>query len=195
MPGMSRSRSAMATSRHLQYRQSGAATLIVVMVLFFVMSLVAAYSSKNVIFDQKTSSNLQSANVMQETAEAGMEWALAMLNSGNITDTCAPHTDPVTPTPSFRNRYLSVAANGNIIGSVAYPAGTVTPVASCGFDSTTQQWNCSCPNDGTAAAVPATSPAFSVRFVAPANPRPMPRQPTARMSSHIGNRPTQPSAM
>ena len=88
-------------------RQRGAATLIVVMVLFFVMSLVAAYSSRNVVFEQKTSSNLQTANVLQETAEAGVEWAVAMLNSGNITDTCAPNLNPAAPTPSFRQRYLT----------------------------------------------------------------------------------------
>ncbi|HRZ62470.1 MAG TPA: PilX N-terminal domain-containing pilus assembly protein, partial [Rubrivivax sp.] len=35
----------------------GAAALVVVMVLFFIMSLVAAYASRNLIFEQRTSAN------------------------------------------------------------------------------------------------------------------------------------------
>jgi hypothetical protein len=150
-------------------RQSGAATLIVVMVLFFVMSLVAAYSSRNIIFEQRTSSNLQSANTVQETAEAGIEWVLSLLNSANISNTCAPNLDPGSPTPTFRQRYLSTDAGGNIAGTAAYPAGTA--VAMCGFDQANQQWSCSCPTVG-APALPAFSPAFSVRFVVPASARP-----------------------
>lgn len=152
--------------------QRGAATLLVVMVLFFVMSLMAAYSSRNIIFEQRTSSNLQAANVVQETAEAGMEWVLSMLNSANITNACTPNLDPSAPTPSFRQRYLSTnVISGNIDGSLAFPAGATTPVASCGFDQANQQWLCSCPVAGVA-AVPAFSPAFSVRFVVPAALRP-----------------------
>lgn len=167
MSGMtSRQRKTMRTA------QRGAATLIVVMVLFFVMSLVAAYSSRNIIFDQKTSSNLQSANVVQESADAGLEWVMSMLNSGNITDSCTANLDPGAPTPTFRNRYLSTASNGSLSGSTSYPAGTTTPVATCGFDGATQQWTCSCPSDGTAAGVPGSSPAFSVRFVVPSAARP-----------------------
>ncbi|MEN9543880.1 MAG: hypothetical protein RLZZ598_713 [Pseudomonadota bacterium] len=169
--------SAMPTTRPRAVRrgshQQGAATLIVVMVLFFVMSLVAAYSSRNIIFEQRTSSNMQVANVVQETADAGMEWVLSLVNSGNITDLCVGNADPAAPTPSFRQRYLSTdTVSGNVSGSLAYPAGATTVVATCGFDAATQNWACACPADGTAANTPALSPAFGVRFVVPAAQRP-----------------------
>jgi hypothetical protein len=43
----------------VQYRSSeqGVATLTVVMVLFFIMALVAAYSSRNMVFEQRTATN------------------------------------------------------------------------------------------------------------------------------------------
>ena len=37
--------------------QRGVATLAVVMVLFFIIALTAAYTSRNMIFEQKTSAN------------------------------------------------------------------------------------------------------------------------------------------
>ena len=58
----------------------GAAALIVVMMLFFVISMVAAYASRNLIFEQKTSANQYRATQAFEAAEAGLEWAAAMLN-------------------------------------------------------------------------------------------------------------------
>lgn len=163
---------AWRSTRTAHRQQLGAATLIVVMVLFFVMSLVAAYSSRNIIFEQRTSSNLQTANVVQETAEAGLEWVLSLINSGNISDACAANLDPAAPSPSFRQRYLSVdGVTGDVSGSAVYPAGGTAPVATCGFDTINQTWTCNCPLAGTA-AVPALSPAFGVRFVEPAAARP-----------------------
>ena len=46
-------------SRHVRRVRPtrGAATLIVVMLLFFIMSMVAAYTSRNLIFEQRTSAN------------------------------------------------------------------------------------------------------------------------------------------
>jgi Tfp pilus assembly protein PilX len=73
--------------------QRGVATLIVVMVLFFVLSMVAAYTSKNIVFEQRISSNLFQATVSTEAAEAGMEWALGMLNGSLIDDQCQPIED------------------------------------------------------------------------------------------------------
>ena len=58
--------------------QRGAATLIVVMLLFFIVSLVAAYAGRNLIFEQKTSANQYRATQAFEAADAGLEWALAV---------------------------------------------------------------------------------------------------------------------
>ena len=65
-------------------KQRGAATLVVVMVLFFIISMVAAYTSRNMIFEQRTGANLYRATQSFEAAEAGMNWALMMLNRGRI---------------------------------------------------------------------------------------------------------------
>ena len=62
--------------------QVGAAALIVVMVLFFIASMVAAYASRNMIFEQRTGTNLFRATQALEAAEAGMDWAITMLNQG-----------------------------------------------------------------------------------------------------------------
>ena len=48
--------------------QRGAAALVVVMVLFFIISLVAAYASRNMIFEQKTSANQYRSTAAMEAA-------------------------------------------------------------------------------------------------------------------------------
>lgn len=144
-------------------RQAGAATLVVVMVLFFIISLVAAYTSRNLIFEQRTSTNQYRSTQALEIAEAGMEWAISMLNHGRITDTCT--TSTVATDPSFRQRYLNVdAVNGKITpvlsaaGIPLQPSCVTTPAGLA----------CSCPTTGTPTLTPPTAagvwPAFRVRF-------------------------------
>jgi Tfp pilus assembly protein PilX len=74
------------TPRRVAAAQRGAAALAVVMVLFFVISLVAAYASRNLVFEQRASTNQYRSTLALETAEAGAEWALALLNTGRIDD-------------------------------------------------------------------------------------------------------------
>lgn len=146
--------------------QRGAATLVVVMVLFFVMAMVAAYSSRNIVFEQRTSANFYTANAAFEASEAGLEWALSMLNGPRSTTACA--ASAVATDPSFRERYLRVDA-GN--GAVTMPAvGERLPPAMCWYDQVNNRWNCHCPIDpatpGTIASTPTDSfvPSFRVRF-------------------------------
>lgn len=146
-------------------RQQGAATLVVVMVLFFIISMVAAYTGRNMIFEQRTGTNLYRATQSLEAAEAGMEWALMLLNTGRIDDQCIASADPSDPT--FRDRY--VAANvttGVLAARTQSGGGALTPT--CVFDRSVNRWDCSCPEDGSPSlAVPAgdeTAPAFRVRF-------------------------------
>ncbi len=61
-----------------------------VLLLFFIISLVAAYAGRSLIFEQRTSANQYRATQAFEAAEAGLEWALAMLNGGRISATCLP---------------------------------------------------------------------------------------------------------
>lgn len=149
--------------------QRGAAALIVVLLLFFVISLVAAYAGRNLIFEQKTSTNQYRATQAFEAAEAGLEWALALLNGGRVGAACEPSTNAAHP--SFRERFLvSDAADSN-------PQGHFVPRT---WDNLNPErlrpscirsgagWNCSCP-DGAAPTPEApagggTNPAFRVCF-------------------------------
>jgi hypothetical protein len=157
--------------RGLPNTQQGAASLTVVMVLFLIVSLAAAYTSRNLIFEQRTAGNQYRSTQAFEAAEAGLEWTLAMLNSGRINASC--QAGAATDT-SFRQRYL---------GFDAAEVGTITPLTtaagalgadggsdlwpSCVFNGT--DWDCSCPSNGapslTAPAGSGIFPAFRARFV------------------------------
>lgn len=147
-------------------RQAGAASLIVVMVLFFLMSLVAAYTSRNLIFEQRTSVNQYRATQAYEAAEAGLEWALTMLNSGRIGADCL-ETGATTANTSFRQRYLAIDPDtGMVTARVGATSGT--PLwPSCVSDGA-GGWSCNCPSDAvpslTAPGGNGVFPAFRVRF-------------------------------
>jgi hypothetical protein len=146
-------------------RQRGAATLVVVMVLFFIISMVAAYTSRNMIFEQRTGANLYRATQSLEAAEAGMEWALMLLNSGRIDEQCVASTD-LTDT-SFRDRYLqSNPVSGLLTARTRSDGSELTP--GCIFDRASNRWTCSCPVDAAPGLAPPSgdeiAPAFRVRF-------------------------------
>lgn len=146
-----------------RHRQDGAATLVVVMVLFFIISLVAAYTSRNLIFEQRTSTNQYRSTQALEVAEAGMEWAISMLNHGRITDSCA--TSASSADLSFRQRHLIVDATTGKITPVL-GAGAVPLQPSC--VRTPTGWTCMCPTTAIPTLTPPTAagvwPAFRVRF-------------------------------
>ncbi|MBK9364238.1 MAG: hypothetical protein IPM99_25490 [Rubrivivax sp.] len=147
-------------------RQRGAATLIVVMVLFFVVSLVAAYASRNLLFEQKTAANQYRSTAVLEAADAGLHWATSMLNSGRIGATCLPSANPADT--SFRQRYLAIDDAGAISPLTLPAPGMAALNPSCVFDGAI--WQCSCPSNAAPALVaPAGDdmfPAFRLRFVA-----------------------------
>jgi len=134
-------------------RQRGAGTLIVVMVLFFVMSLVAAYASRNMIFEQKTSANQYRSTQAFEVAQAGVEWALAMLNGGRVNDFCVPNAGGT----SFRDRYLTISAAG-----VIQPGGAKPDHVMCVRTDT--GWSCSCPAAGSP-VLSVAAPGFRLLFL------------------------------
>jgi Tfp pilus assembly protein PilX len=148
-------------------RQRGVASLIVVMVLFFVLSLVAAYTSRNLIFEQRTSANQYRSTQAAEAAEAGLEWALALLNSGRVDESCLPTADLAAT--SFRDRYLAIdGGTGNVTRRTWINGAAVTELwPTCVRDG--EAWRCSCP----AAAAPSLDaptgagvfPAFRIRFI------------------------------
>ena len=85
------------------HRRQGVAALTVVMILFFVMAMVAAYTNRNLIFEQRIATNSYRANRALEAADAGVEWTVAMLNGGRINANCQPSTT-ITDN-DFRDRY------------------------------------------------------------------------------------------
>ena len=73
--------------------QRGVAALTVVMVLFFVMALVAAYTNRNLIFEQRISlANYRVARAVT-AADGSLNWAIGLLNAGRINSACRPSTD------------------------------------------------------------------------------------------------------
>lgn len=145
----------------------GLASLLVVMMLFFVISLVAAYTSRSLIFEQRTSANQYRSTQALEAADAGVEWTLARLNESRMDDDCRPLANAGlvnagSPQDSFRERYLSIDATTGALTPV------VDRVAGCVFNGS--DWVCDCPVAGNPAPTPAfvgngPFPAFWVRFV------------------------------
>jgi type II secretory pathway pseudopilin PulG len=143
--------------------QRGLTTLLVVMVLFFVVAMVAAYTSRNLVFEQRASANQYRSTQALEAAEAGMQWALAMLNGGRIDNSCQPVNNLGTST--FRARYIdSIRFDKTFV----LPADPLLP--RCTLDAATGRWNCICPTTASAAlpgvtsATAAAQPFFRVNF-------------------------------
>ena len=96
-------------------RRHGLAALTVVMILFFVMAMVAAYTNRNLIFEQRIATNSYRANRALEAADAGVEWTVALLNGGRINANCEPSPAGNVTDTDFRRRYHTDAplnANG-----------------------------------------------------------------------------------
>lgn len=135
-------------------RQRGAATLVVVMVLFLVMALLAAYANRSLMFEQRIAGSYYRASMAQEMAEAGIEWTVAMLNGSAIDDNCAP---VATGGTRFVDKYLNVSAEDRAITSkITPPSSGRAPLAvDCSSDGTSL--TCRCPAPNTRAAQPATA--------------------------------------
>ena len=154
-------------------RQRGAAALIVTMVLFFAMLLVAAFANRNLVFEQRTSTNQYRSTQAFEAAEAGLEWATAQLNSTQrIGADCLPTTDPAAPL--FRERYLSRQSGTTGFSGATWNNGAVATPLQPSCVRADAGWNCSCPSQGqpTLAAPAGTGihPAFTLQFLAGGKP-------------------------
>jgi len=87
------------------------------------MALVAAYTNRNMIFEQRISANSYRAERALDAADAAVDWTLAMLNGGRIDTSCQASIDPAKT--DFRRRYLTAALDANGIdvgGYVPVPA-------------------------------------------------------------------------
>lgn len=87
----------------------GLAALTMVMVLFLIMAMVAAYTNRNLVFEQRTAANSYRSERALVAADAAVDWALSMLNGGRIDTECELDEDAAT---DYRDRQLSVDADG-----------------------------------------------------------------------------------
>ncbi len=154
---------------NIPLHQRGAAALGVTLLLLFVLTLMVGFASRNLIFEQRSSANQARSTQAFEAAEAGLQWAQAMLDSGTpIGADCEPSAAPGDT--SFRERFLAYdAANQRFAPRTWDDAGTpVALQAACVLDE--NGWACSCPSAShpTLISPPATAghPAFALRFVA-----------------------------
>jgi Tfp pilus assembly protein PilX len=148
--------------------QRGAA-LFVTIILLFVLALMAAFANRNLLFGQRSSVNQYRSTQAFEAAEAGIEWAVAMLNNGQrLRADCLP--GDAADDRSFRERYLGFdAVLGRHVPATWNDGSTVTALgASCVQGA--QGWSCSCPSSGHPSLVvptePGAHPAFSIQFSA-----------------------------
>jgi PilX N-terminal len=155
-------------------RQRGIAALTVVMVLFFVMAMVAAYTNRNLIFEQRIATNSYRANRALQAVDGGVEWTLAQLNGGRINANCQPSTT-VTDT-DFRRRYHTDAPP-NANGEGGYDTAWADVSASRVYPACVNRdgvLSCICPTMGQAApaiggVADGLGSAFRVEFIRPGN--------------------------
>ncbi len=138
-----------------QRRQRGAATLVVVMVLFLVMALLAAYANRSLMFEQRISGSYYRASMAQEMAEGGIDWTVAMLNGPAADNSC---NAVATGGTRFVDRYLNVSAADRAV----LPVGStpVAPAVDCVRDGSDLVCRCAAPDTRT--AQPATTVANSL---------------------------------
>ncbi len=120
-------------------RERGAATLVVVMVLFLVMALLAAYANRSMLFEQRVASSYFRGNLSQEAAEASIEWTLAQLNGTAVDAACKPRD---TGGQRFADKYLQVNATERVFTSKVVADGDLVD---CVRDASNQGWSCRCP--------------------------------------------------
>ncbi|MBV8035692.1 PilX N-terminal domain-containing pilus assembly protein [Roseateles sp.] len=130
--------------------QNGAATLVVVMVLFLVMALLAAYANRSLMFEQRISGSYYRASLAQEMAEGGVEWTVAMLNGTGIDASCQPVSSGGT---RFADKYLAISSVDRSVQSKT--AAALEFAVDCARTGNTLVCRCPAPNDRT--AQPATT--------------------------------------
>jgi hypothetical protein len=141
------------------------AALAVALILLFGITMVAFFTNRSLIFEQKTASNHLRATKAFEMAEAGLEWTIARLNDPAIMsagDYCT------TVTTTFADRYLPF--NSAVAGSVTGFSPVTDANPGCTFSDASGAASCSCPSSsGTGTAntpsyANTTDPRFMVTF-------------------------------
>ena len=103
-----------------------------------VMLVATVFTNRSLVIEQKTSANQYRYTLALEAAEAGLEWATAMLNKGQRINASCVDTS-ASGALRFRQKYLSIDAD---TGNVTPNAGVVH--AACVANQTGTGWTCSC---------------------------------------------------
>ncbi|WP_087744457.1 MULTISPECIES: pilus assembly PilX family protein [unclassified Acidovorax] len=140
--------------------QRGATTLVVSLILLFGMTLVAFFVNRSMLFEQKTSANQLRSTKAFEAAEAGIEWATAMLNDPRYVNTTCTTTGTGN-TKSFRTKYLGYDAAEGFLDSTKFPSPPPSPV--CRMNGTAEPV-CSCLDTGIPSLSTTTDPTFTVEL-------------------------------
>ena len=147
--------------------QRGSAALAVTLVLFFVMTMVAAYANRNHLFEWRASANHVRATQAFEAAEAGLEWSLGMLNDPRpMNEHCLPKEGTED---SFRARHLAVSARTATLEPRDEVGGAR---AVCVRDG--DAWRCNCPGRGDSLAAPSGDGKAASAFIVQISPGPKP---------------------
>lgn len=147
-------------------KQRGAASLIVVMVLLFGITLTAFFANRGMIFEQRTSANQYRSTKAFEMADAGIEWAIARLNDPTVLAAApACTTSSGSTLSSFRGRYIRPTA-----ADATHASGWLNPVSTsypgCRADPANGSLTCSCLSTAGEADLSASAdqPRFRVQF-------------------------------
>lgn len=130
--------------------QRGAVTLAVTLALLAAMLITLLAANRNLLLELRQSTNQAEAAAAFEAADAGLDWALAMLNAdARIGNDCKP--SPLA-SQSFRERHLDIT-------QPALTPRALRPACVRGATG----WVCGCPDAG--AAIPAAQgSAFAASF-------------------------------
>jgi hypothetical protein len=141
--------------------QRGATTLAVTLMLLGAMLLVLLAANRNTLLELRQSANQAHSTAAFEAADAGLEWAAALLNSNErLGPDCRPSPLAIE---TFRERHLDLSV----------PALTPRPLQPACLHGP-NGWACACPGDAAADLGPAAGPdsgaAFSLRLSAGPQP-------------------------
>lgn len=158
-------------ARRVMARNRGVAALTMVMVLFFIMAMVAAYTNRNLIYEQRVSVNNYRATAAMSAADAGIDWALALLSGGRIDASCAASANVADN--DFRSRYVQLQSDGSYTHPNWFDPvfGFNRPMVSACV-MTDAGWSCHCPS-GSAATLPFVSgaaPVFRIQVLGGGTP-------------------------
>ena len=161
-----------ATRRHpaapSRRPQRGAATLAFTLLLLAALALAVGYAGRHVLVEQQAATNQQRSAQALAAAEAGIDWAIALLAAPrSVGDDCLPSAAG----QAFRDRALQLDATAGRIEARTWtrPDGTAATLRMACVAGDDGGWNCRCPaadGSGAALALPAIEarPAFSVAF-------------------------------